>query len=92
MIDQNNREVLTRVYRLVEKYETPPKYQFSDDATEYFVGALKDFKEVIDEFPGNDFARCLCLGLYDALDERFKAVNKLPLIEREPEPEQQKLF
>lgn len=92
MIDPNNREVLTRVYRLVEKYETPPKNQFADDATNYFVGILKDIKSVIDEFPQNGFAWYLCLGLYDALDERFKAVNKLPLMEREPEPEQQRLF
>lgn len=91
MIDPNNREVLTRVYRLVEKYETPPKYQFADDATEYFTGALQDLKKVIDDFPGNDFARCLCLGVYDALDVRFKAVNDLPLAERELE-EQQSLF
>lgn len=92
MIDPNNREVLTRVYRLVEKYETPPKYQFADDATEYFIGALNDFKKLIDEFPGNDFARHLCFGLYDALDERFKAVNTFPLKDRVPDPEQQRLF
>lgn len=92
MIDPNNREVLTRVYRLVEKYETPPKYQFSDDAEEYFTGVLKELKQVIDDFPGNDFARCLCLGIYEALEERFKAVNEMPLKERVPEPEQQRLF
>lgn len=92
MIDPNNREVLTRVYRLVEKYETPPKYQFSDDAEEYFIGVLKELKQVIDDFPGNDFARCLCLGMYEALEERFKAVNEMPLKERVPEPEQQRLF
>lgn len=92
MIDPNNREVLTRVYRLVEKYETPPKYQFADDATEYFSEASKELKHVIDEFPGNDFARRLCMGLYDAIDDRFKAVNTFPLKDRVPEPEQQKLF
>lgn len=92
MIDPNNREALTRVYRLVEKYETPPKYQFSDDAEEYFTGALKALKQVIDEFPGNDFARCLCMAVYDALNERFKAVNEFPLKERVQEPEQQRLF
>ena len=92
MIDPNNREVLTKIYRLVEKYETPPRCKFTDDAEEYFSEALKELKQVIDEFPGNDFARCLCLGMYEALEERFKAVNEMPLKERTQEPEQQTIF
>lgn len=92
MIDPNNREVLTRVYRMVERYETPPKIRFADEATDYFTGVLNDMKPIWEEFPGNDFVRCLCFGLYDALGERFKAVNEFPLKEREPEPEQQSLF
>lgn len=92
MIDQNNREILTRVYRLVEKYETPPKLKYADEASDYFVEVLKDAEIVIKEFVGNDFARCLCMGLYQALEERFKAVNEMPLKERIPDPEQQSLF
>lgn len=92
MIDANNREVLTMIYRLIERHETPPKIEFSDDAGKYFGDLLKECKAIIDTFPGNDFARCLSVGAYDAFDERFKAVNDLPLKDRTPEPEQQSLF
>lgn len=89
MIDPNNREVLTRVYRLVEKYETPPKVVFEDDAEKYFSEALSDCMEIVNGFPGNRFARVLPIAVYDAIDERFKSVNEFPLKEREPDPVQQ---
>lgn len=90
MTDPKNRDVLTRIYRLVEKYETPPKIVYSDDAEEYFSHALSDCKAVMDEFPTNSFACLLAMAVYDALDERFKAANELPLKDRVPEPEQQR--
>lgn len=89
MIDPNNREVLARVYRLVEQYETPPKIVYADDAEVYFTNALNGCKEIIDDFAGNDFAWCLVMGVYEAIEKRFKAANELPLKDREKEPEQQ---
>lgn len=92
MKDQKNRDVLTRVYRLVEKFEMPPKIIYEDEAGKYFDEALKDCKEIIEEFRGNQFAWSLCMGVYEAISDRFKAANEFPLKDRRTEPVQERFI
>jgi len=87
MKDQRLREMMGKLYRLIERYETPPIIRYTDEAEEYFLGALNECRKIYNDYD-NPYARELILAFYQALGELFKSVNKLPLEERPKEPEQ----
>lgn len=89
MKNPENRDVMTRLYRMIEKYETPPKVEYLEDALEYFKQALSDCVSVHDSYKGNAFASCFSFALYEALERRFKEVNPNPLKDK---PEQVGMF
>ena len=83
MKDPQNREIMTRLYRLIEKYEMTPRIEYTDEGKEYFTEVLKEIMRIFSEFQNNEFARELTIALYSALEERFKRVNPDPLKDRE---------
>jgi len=78
MKDPRNREMMSKLYRMIEKYETPPKTSGTDEQQEYFSEAMADCQELYSEFEGNAFAECLIAAVYDAIGKRWKAVNVQP--------------
>lgn len=92
MKDPNNREIMTRLYRLIEKYETPPRIIYVDDGTKYFSEIANELSECYNTFKENEFAKELFIAFYNAIGERFKKVNPEPLKDRPPEPDQLKMF
>lgn len=89
MKNPENRDVMTRLYRLIEKYETPPKIEYLEDALEYFKQALSDCVNVHDTYKDNAFASCFSFALYEALERRFKETNPNPLKDK---PQQVGMF
>lgn len=79
MKNPENRDVMTRLYRLIEKYETPPKIEYLEDALEYFKQVLNDCVSVYDSYKDNAFAARLSIALYEAIERRFKETNPNPL-------------
>lgn len=89
MKNPENREFMTKLYRLVERYETAPRVEFADDGAEYFSGVLKECMRIFSEYQNNEFAREFVFAFYTALEERFKRTNPEPLKDR---PEQVEMF
>ena len=89
MKDAKNRDLMAKLYRLVEKYETPLVTKYADEAVDYFKEVLKDCQKIEEEFPYNHFSIRFSVALYAAIEDRFKAVNKFPL---EDVPEQQTIL
>ena len=87
MKNPENRDIMTRLYRLIEKYETPPKIEYAEDAAEYFTEALLDCTSVYDSHKDNEFATDLAVALYGALEKRFKRMNPDPLKNKPGTPE-----
>lgn len=71
MKDTNTREVMSRLYRIIEKYEEPPGVT-GEDPESYFSRAMVDIKSVYDDYSNNEFAKTLSIAVYDALGKRFK--------------------
>lgn len=92
MKNPENRDIMTRLYRLIEKYETPPKIEYAEDAHEYFTEALLDCTSVYDSYKDNEFATELAIALYGALEKRFKRTNPDPLKDKPKAPEQIGMF
>lgn len=81
MKEPKNRDLMAKLYRLVEKYETAPAMKYEDEAVGYFKEALKDCRTLESEFAGNSFALRFSVALYSAIEDQFKSANKLPLKE-----------
>lgn len=82
------REMMTKLYRLVEKYEESPCVKYSDDAVKYFTQASHECASLYNEYKEFEYAKAFLIAFYDALDKNFKKTNELPLKEREQESEQ----
>lgn len=91
MENPQNREIMARLYRIVERYETPPQIEYADDGVDYFLKVQKDVLGVFEDYKGNEFARELALGLYSALEQRFAARNGRNLKDKPEEGEQTKM-
>lgn len=85
------RDMMTKLYRLVEKYEETPSIKYSDDAVKYFTQASQECASLYNEYKEFEYAKAFLIAFYDALGENFKKVNELPLKDREPEPEQMRM-
>lgn len=88
MVNPDNREIMAQLYRIMEKYEKTPVVSYSDEAVRYFEGVRDDIMAILSAHAGNEFARELTLGLYNALDSRFRSHNKMPLADRPDDGEQ----
>ena len=75
MKDQRLREMMGKLYRLIEKYEEPPKAKNEKDTLSYFEAVGNDCALLYDENKGNEFAQELLFGLYTAISKRYKAAN-----------------
>ena len=76
MRNPETREFMQKLYRLVEKYENPPEVNTLDDSCEYFKYMIKDVSELYRQCGKNEFALRLIVAFCNAVDDRFKAVNK----------------
>lgn len=82
MINTENREFMSKLYRLIEKYETPLITRYTDEMEDYMKRVAADANNLFDEYKGNEFATELTMGFFTAVGERFQRYNKFPLIER----------
>ena len=89
MKETKNRDMMAKLYRLVEKYETPQAMKYEDEAVSYFREALKDCQSLEKEFPDSAFAVRFAVALYTIIEDQFKTVNKMPL---EESPEQKTIL
>lgn len=78
MKDQTNRDIMAALYRLVEKYEVPPTVHSADEAVEYFKAVHTDVDGLYTKYGGYEFAQQLAIGLYAAIERKFKEVNPGP--------------
>ena len=92
MKDPNNREIMARLYRLLEKYETPPRIIYIDDGKKYFLEIANELSECYDTFKENEFAKEFVIAFYNAIGERFKKANPESMKNRPLEPDQLKMF
>ena len=83
MKNQRTRDFMTRLYRLIEKWEDTPKCNWLDETEEYFRNVGNDCAELLDEFRENEFATELTIAFYDALSQRFQKINPNALEERQ---------
>ena len=44
------RDMMSKLYRLVEKYEEPPSVKYSDDAVKYFAQASEECASLYNEY------------------------------------------
>ena len=82
MKDLQTREMMGKLYRLIEEYETPPKLTYQDEYEAYFDKAARKMLALAEQYKGNEFAADLLVGWYSAIEKRFLAVNTLPFQER----------
>lgn len=75
MKDPANREMMAKLYRLVEKYETPQTIS-AEKACPYFSGLVDDCEALWGEYSGNAFAEEFIAALCIAVERRFLAANK----------------
>ena len=73
MKDPSNREILSRLYRLVESYETIPQMASQDEAFQFFGRLWQDSCAALTEaFPENEFATEFLIALNEAVGKRYK--------------------
>ena len=75
MKDPKNRELMTELYRLVEKYEEPPGVK-KGESEQYFLIVLNDITSIFNRYRGNEFAEELTIALYNAIGRRTASANK----------------
>jgi len=75
MKDPNNREIMARLYRILEKYETPQPQAFEwvEDAQTYFSSLLSELQGLWDEYKGSSIASSLGMAMYNALQEAYQS-------------------
>ena len=88
MKEPENREIMSRLYRLIEKYEEPPSGLFADDAAKYFAEVIADSCKLCSDFGRNEFSAEFAVAFATAIEKRFKRVNEFPLKDKPREPEQ----
>lgn len=76
MKDPANREIMARLYRLWEKYETPPQVTGGAELSPYFQAILRDIERDFAEYKDSVFAQELTSALYFALGVYANKVNK----------------
>lgn len=82
MQDQRLREMMAKLYRLVEEYENPPRLKYTDEANEYFLNAANKCTKLFNQYD-NVYAREFVLAFYKALGEVFKQKNPNGTVDRE---------
>lgn len=75
MKDSKNREMMAKLYRIIEKYEEPPSIK-KEESESYFVRVWNDLSSFYNEYKENEFATALSLALNDAICKRVARVNK----------------
>lgn len=75
MINPNRREMMRDLYRMLEKYEMPPK-DFDGEATiSYYDSLFEDYRQFYERYKDDDFALPLAVALFEAIDNRWDAAK-----------------
>lgn len=75
MTNPNRREMMRDLYRMLEKYEMPPK-DFDGEATiRYYDSLWADYRQFHERYKDDDFALPLVVGLFKAIDDRWDAAK-----------------
>lgn len=72
MKSQLNRDMMTDLYRMLERYEVVPKIKDADDR-EWLTAAAKEMSRFYDRYSDNEFAQEFALAFYNACSSRFAA-------------------
>lgn len=75
MINPNRREMMRDLYRMLEKYEMPPK-DFNGEATiSYYDALFEDYRQFYERYKDDDFALPLVAALFETIDNRWDAAK-----------------
>ena len=72
MQDSNNREIMARLYRLIERYETIPKLENAEEAYQFFGAVWRDSSAALEDFKGNEFAEEFLIAFNEAVGRRYR--------------------
>lgn len=74
MKNQGNRDVMAKLYRILEAHEEPAPEAFvwQEDAQEYFTSLLRDLETLWTEYKGSALASQVGWAIYNALEETFQ--------------------
>ena len=88
MVNAKRREMMGKLYRLVEQYEKPFSTEYADEAVEYFRKLITALADFCGEYPDDVFATEFAIALCNAVDKQFKDATTFPLKEKEVEQQQ----
>ena len=75
MRSQVNRDMMTALYRMLEKFEDAPAAESADDRR-WLTDAAKAMSTFYDAYKGNEFAQEFALAFFNACVNRWKEKNK----------------
>lgn len=87
MKNKDLRDMMAKLYRLMEKYESIPEIEYQDDADSFFETIAKECSEIYNQY-NNAFAHKLMCAFYEAIGDMYKQKYEFPLKQRPREPEQ----
>lgn len=90
MKNKELRDMMAKLYRLIEKYESIPDMTYQDECELFFSTASKECSDIYNQYD-SPYARKLIVAFYDALCDLYKQKYRLPLKDRPKEPEQVKI-
>ena len=85
MRDARHRDAMAELYRIVERYENPPRMTYTDEAELYFKEVIENVRSLYERYEGDTLSQELALAIYDIIGKLFKQVNPQELIDREGE-------
>lgn len=71
MVNACNRDLMTKLYRWMERHEIPKSMQ-PDEASQYFQSAWAELDDILQEHSGTPWGMRLVIGFYEALEDAYK--------------------
>jgi len=75
MVNPANRELSTRLYRWMERFERPVQSDDPERNVAYFTDAWNELDGIMKEC-STPWAMMLCIGYYQALEAVYKEASK----------------
>lgn len=79
MQDPRIREMMGKIYRLMEKYERVPEFKTQEEVTTFFEKALNYILKLYEDYKDNPFCEGMLIGLYSSINKIFMQTNKVPI-------------
>lgn len=82
MKDPRIREMMAKIYRVMERYETVPEFKTQEEVDDFFRKALDSIMELYIQYKSNPFCEGMLIGLYSSINKTFMEKNSLPFEEK----------